>query len=80
MTCHDRPFGRPVYRFGCHNNGTQRTFFNVSFSYFNKKYVKVVINDFTMHLIISKWLRRQKCRQKSKTMRQEEVEVKEETV
>ena len=38
-----------------------------------------MINDFTMHLIISKWLRRQKCRQKRKTMRQEEVEAKEET-
>ena len=28
----------------------------------------------------SKWLRRQKCRQKKKTKREEEVEVKEETV
>ena len=38
--------------------------------YFNKKYVKVEINDYTMHLIISKWLRMQKCRQLRKTMRQ----------
>ena len=48
--------------------------------YFNKKYVEVGINAFTMHLIISKWLRKQKCRQKRKTLRQEEVEAKEETV
>ena len=33
-----------------------------------------------MHLIISKWLRRQKCRKKLKTMRQKEVEAKEEAV
>ena len=39
-------------------------------SYFNKKYVEVAINDFTMHIFISKWLRTQKCRQKRKTMRQ----------
>ena len=32
-----------------------------------------------MHLIISKWLRRQKCRQ-DKKMKQKDVEVKEETV
>ena len=36
--------------------------------YFNKKYVKVAINDFTIHQIISKWLRRQKHWQKRKTM------------
>ena len=48
--------------------------------YFNKKYIEVEINDFKMHLIISKWLKRQKCRQKRKTMWQEEVEAKEETV
>ena len=28
--------------------------------------VEVAINNFTMHLIISKWLRRQKCRLKRK--------------
>ena len=48
--------------------------------YFNKKYVEVAINDFTMHLIILKWLRRQKCRQKRKTMKQKEVEAKEKSV
>ena len=36
----------------------------------NKKYVAVVIIYFTMHLIISKWLRIQKSRQKGKAMRQ----------
>ena len=41
--------------------------------------IEVAIIDFTMHLLILKWLR-QKCRQKRKTMRQEEVEAKEETV
>ena len=46
--------------------------FQVSFSklYFNKKHVEIQISDFTMHLIISKWLRIPKCRQKKKTMRQ----------
>ena len=44
-----------------------------------KKYFEVAIIDFTMYLIISRWLRRQKCRQKVKTMRQKEVEAKEET-
>ena len=48
--------------------------------YLHKKYDKVVINDFTIHLIILKWFRRQTCRQKRKTMRQEEVEAKEETL
>ena len=33
-----------------------------------------------MHLIISKVLRRQKCRQKRKTMRQRDVEAKEKIV
>ena len=33
-------------------------------------YFEVVINDFTMHLIILKWFKIQKCRQKRKTMRQ----------
>ena len=31
-----------------------------------KKYVDIAINDFTMYLIISKWLRKQKCRQERK--------------
>ena len=38
--------------------------------YFNKKYVEMAIDDFTMHLVISKWLRIQKCRQKKETMSQ----------
>ena len=38
--------------------------------YYNKKCVEVAINDLTMHVIISKWLRIQKCRQNKKTMRQ----------
>ena len=33
-----------------------------------------------MHLIILKWFRRQKCIQKRKTMKQKEVEAKEESV
>ena len=37
--------------------------------YFNKKYVKVTITDFTIHLIFLKWLRIQKCKQKRETMR-----------
>ena len=49
-----------------------KTTFQVFFFklYFSKNYVEVAISDFTMHLIISKWLRTQKCRQKRKTMRQ----------
>ena len=47
---------------------------------FDKKYVEVVVDDFTMNLIISKWLRIQKFRQKRKTMRQKDIEVKEEIV
>ena len=35
-----------------------------------KKCVEVAINDFTMHLIVSKWLIMQKRRQKRKTMRE----------
>ena len=34
----------------------------------NKKYAVVAISDFTIHLIISKWLRIQKRRQKRKTV------------
>ena len=46
-----RVSGGPAYLFG-------HPFFQM---YFNKKYVEVVITDFTKHLMISKWLRRQKC-------------------
>ena len=73
-------FGRPIYRFGRPHSGTQITFF--TFCFFScistKKYVELEINDFKMHLIISKWLRRQKCRQKRKAIRQKDVEAKEE--
>ena len=58
-------FGRLVYRFG-HPKTHQVLFFRLCF---NKKYVEVAINDFTVHLIISKCLRIQKCRQKRKTTR-----------
>ena len=67
--------------FGAHTLAPNKHFSSFLFQlYFNKKYFEVVINAFTMHLILSKWLRRQKCRQKRKTMKQEEVEAKEETV
>ena len=62
-----------VWETGIPNNTFQVLFFQL---HLNKKYVKVAINDFTTHLIISKWLRRQKCRQKRKTMRQKNVEAK----
>ena len=53
--------------------------------YFNKKYLEVVINDFTMHLSILKWLRKQKIQteEKNKTKKKKqkvEVEAKEDTV
>ena len=69
-----RPFGRPVYWFGDPNSGAQITLLKFCFfsSISTKKYVEVAMNYFTMHLIISKWLRRQKCRQKTKTLRQKE--------
>ena len=38
--------------------------------YFNKKFAEVTVNDFIMHLIILKWLRIQKCRQKRIALRQ----------
>ena len=58
-----RPFGRQVYQFG-HPKNTFHVF-SVQL-YFNQKYVEVVINDFTMHLIVLKGLRIQKYRQKRK--------------
>ena len=48
--------------------------------YFNKNVLKLAINNFTMHLIILKWLRRQKCRQKRKTMRQRDVKARKEII
>ena len=65
-----------VLKLWCPENSFQVFFFLLCF---NKKYVKVVVNDFTMHLIILKWLRRQKCRQKKK-MKPKDIEAKEETV
>ena len=67
-----RSFGRPVYRLGRPNSGGQKTLFKFSsFSCIStKKYVGMAINDFIMHLNISKWFRVQKCRQKRKTMTQ----------
>ena len=49
---------------------------------FQQKYAEVAISDFTMDLIISKRLRRQKskCKQKRKTMKQKQVKAREETV
>ena len=62
--------------------GTQKTLFKFFFLqlYFNKKYIEVAIDDFTMHLIILKLPERQTSRQKRKTMRQKEVQAKKETV
>ena len=54
-----RSFGRPVYRFGSSKSGAKKTLFQ--FSFFSFISTKVAISNFTMHLIISKWLRRQKC-------------------
>ena len=45
--------------------------------YLNKKYVEVAINSFTMHLIILKWLRLQKCREKRKKIKPKDLKVKE---
>ena len=60
--------------------GTQKniSFYNFFYLYLNKEYVEMT--DAIMHLIISKWLRRQKCRQDRKTMKQKEIKTKEETV
>ena len=58
-----------------HKNKTfQVLFFQL---YFNKKYVEVAVIDFAMNLIILKWLRRRKCRQKKKTIRQKDFKAKE---
>ena len=58
-----RPFGKLVYWSGSLKN-TFQVFF---FSCITTKNVVVAINNFTMHLIILKWLRIQKWRQNSKT-------------
>ena len=61
--------GIPVWapKLWCPKNTFQVFFFKL---YFNKRYIEVAINDFTMYLVIWKWLRIQKCRQKWKAMRQ----------
>ena len=41
-----RSFGRLVYWSGHHNSDTQKTLFKF---YFNKTFVGIAINDFTMH-------------------------------
>ena len=46
--------------------------------YCNKVFNEKAINDLIIHLIISKMLRKQKCREKRKTMRKNEVEAKKE--
>ena len=51
-----RSFGRPVYWLGRPNSGAQKTVFKFAF--------------FRMDLLISKWLRIKKWKQKRKTMRQ----------
>ena len=57
-----------------HPKNTLQVFFFQLYLY--KIYVEVVISDFTIHLIILKWLKRHKCRQKGKkTMRQKEVKA-----
>ena len=67
-----RSFGKPVYQFGCRNSCAQKTVFKFfSLVVFQKKEkVEVAINDSAMQLIISKWLRIHKCRQKRITMRE----------
>ena len=72
-----RPFWRPVYRFVCHNSGALQTLL-FKFSFFSRTSIKIhriASNNFTMHLIISKLLRRQKCRQRRKTIRLKDVEA-----
>ena len=54
-------FSKFMKLIGDPNSGPQKSIFKLSFfSLFQQKYVEVAINDFTMHLIILKWLRREK--------------------
>ena len=76
--CRDvsRLFGRPVYRFGYPNSGAQKKLFVFSFfSSASTKICWIAINDFTMHLTVLEFVRRQKCREKRKKMKQKDVEV-----
>ena len=63
-----RPFGRLVYWFESPNSGTQITFFKLFFQLCLNKKIHWSSNQW-FHLITLKWRRRQKCRQKRKTMR-----------
>ena len=46
--------------------------------FFQLHFNKSSDNDFTVHIIISEWLGRQKCRKKRQKMGQKDVEVKQE--
>ena len=72
------PFWRPIYRLGSPNSSTPKTLFKFFFSCTLTRICPITIKYFTMHLIISKLIRRQKCRQKRKTIRQKDVKRKEE--
>ena len=58
-----RQFWRLVYWFVHPNSGIQK---KLKFSFFSCISIKVAISHSTMHLIISKWLKRQKCKKKRK--------------
>ena len=66
-------------RLGDHNTSLCAETMMANFSFFSCISVKIcwtTINDFTIHLIISKSLSRQKWRQKKKTMWQKDVKAK----
>ena len=71
--------GIPVWapKFWCSKNIFQVFFCQLCFQ---EKYIELVIIDFPVPLVTSKRFGIQKCRQKSKTMRQKDVEAEEETV
>ena len=71
-----RSVGKLVYWFRHPNSGAKKVL--SKFYFLSCISTKLGINDLTMHLVISKWLRRQKCRKKRKKMRQNKVKVKEE--
>lgn len=74
-------FGRLVYPFGHPNSVTQKKL--IKFYFFRFSLAKICwtsINDFIMHLIISKFLRRLKWRLKRKTNTLKDVKAKEEII
>ena len=76
-----RLFGRLIYRFGHTDSDAQNVFSSFLFSVvFQQKISWSSDNDYSVYLIVSKWLRRQKFKQNRITVRQKEVEAKEETV